>query len=120
MEEKKDSGNALKQALNRRQTENLPSNFSFRMMELVHVEAEKQRKRKERLGFASLIMAVLALLGLGGYYVIFKLKFCLGDYMLQVEDYKSSPAWGFYCYIALLALVLLGLDYWMRKRNIWK
>ena len=40
------TGNMLKQALERRQTERLSSNFSYRMMERVHQEAEKQTKRK--------------------------------------------------------------------------
>ena len=45
------TGNMLKQALERRQTERLSSNFSYRMMERVHQEAEKQTKRKtSRLG----------------------------------------------------------------------
>ena len=34
--------------------------------------------------------------------------------------YTSSSLFGFYVYIALLALVLLGLDYWLRKKYIWK
>ena len=33
------TGNMLKQALERRQTERLSSNFSYRMMERVHQEA---------------------------------------------------------------------------------
>ena len=37
------TGNMLKQALERRQTERLSSNFSYRMMERVHQEAEKNR-----------------------------------------------------------------------------
>ena len=43
------TGNMLKQALERRQTERLSSNFSYRMMERVHQEAEKQTKRKTRI-----------------------------------------------------------------------
>ena len=37
---------ALKQALERRQMERLSSNFSYRMMGHIRLEAEKQRKRK--------------------------------------------------------------------------
>ena len=43
---KENTGNMLKQALERRQTEQLSSNFSYRMMERIHLEAEKQTKRK--------------------------------------------------------------------------
>ena len=44
------TGNMLKQALERRQTERLSSNFSYRMMERVHQEAEKQTENESRLG----------------------------------------------------------------------
>lgn len=113
-------GNVLKEALARRQTRSLSSNFSFRMMELVHLETEKKYRRKERMGFAFLMIAVLALLGLGGYFLIFKMKFHLCDYILQAEYADSSSIWGFYGYIALLVLGLLGLDYWLRKKFISK
>ena len=61
------TGNMLKQALERRQTERLSSNFSYRMMERVHQEAEKQTKRKTRIGWAALLISALALVGLGVY-----------------------------------------------------
>ena len=48
---KENTGNMLKQALERRQTEQLSSNFSYRMMERIHLEAEKQTKRKTSIGF---------------------------------------------------------------------
>ena len=38
------TGNMLKQALERRQTERLSSNFSYRMMERVHQEAENESR----------------------------------------------------------------------------
>ena len=48
---KENTGNMLKQALERRQTEQLSSNFSYRMMERIHLEAEKQTKRKTSIGW---------------------------------------------------------------------
>jgi hypothetical protein len=65
------TGNMLKQALERRQTERLSSNFSYRMMERVHQEAEKQTKRKTRVGWAALLISALALVGLGVYVLTF-------------------------------------------------
>ena len=56
------TGNMLKQALERRQTERLSSNFSYRMMERVHQEAEKQTKRKTRVGWAALPVSYTHLL----------------------------------------------------------
>ena len=51
--EKNKAGNmnsVLRQALERRQTEHLSSNFSYRMMERVRLEAERQRKRRVSKG----------------------------------------------------------------------
>ena len=101
------TGNMLKQALERRQTERLSSNFSYRMMERVHQEAEKQTK-------------ALALVGLGVYVLTFYLEFNFADVMPQMNVRQDSSLFAFYVYIALLALVLLGLDYWLRKKYIWK
>ena len=100
------TGNMLKQALERRQTERLSSNFSYRMMERVHQEAEKQTKRKTRIGWAALLT--------------FYLEFNFADVMPQMNVRQDSSLFAFYVYIALLALVLLGLDYWLRKKYIWK
>ena len=105
------TGNMLKQALERRQTERLSSNFS---------EAEKQTKRKTRVGWAALLISALALVGLGVYVLTFYLEFNFADVMPQMNVRQDSSLFGFYVYIALLALVLLGLDYWLRKKYIWK
>ena len=114
------TGNMLKQALERRQTERLSSNFSYRMMERVHQEAEKQTKRKTRIGWAALLISALALVGLGVYVLTFYLEFNFADVMPQMNVRQDSSLFAFYVYIALLALVLLGLDYWLRKKYIWK
>ena len=52
---KKHTENALKQALQRRQPGRLPSNFNYRMMEQIRLEAEKQQKRKERVMLCGMI-----------------------------------------------------------------
>ena len=64
--EKNKAGNmnsVLRQALERRQTEHLSSNFSYRMMERVRLEAERQRKRRVRIGWMALLTSVFSLLG---------------------------------------------------------
>ena len=48
------------------------------------------------------------------------LEFNFADVMPQMNVRQDSSLFGFYVYIALLALVLLGLDYWLRKKYIWK
>lgn len=111
---------ALKQALERRQMEVLSSNFSCRMMGHIRREAEKQRKRKARISWVALLTSVLALLGLGIYFLFFYVDINFTDYLPQTDVRSEAPLLKFYIYIALLVLILLGVDYWLRKKYIWK
>lgn len=115
---KKCTENALKQALRKRQLGNLPSNFNYRMMELVRLEAEKQRKRKERTMLCGMILGILLLIGMAVYTLVFKLEFNLKECLSGVDwSDTASPMMVFYSYIATLVLLLLGLDYWLRKKK---
>ena len=111
---------ALKQALERRQVERLSSNFSYRMMGHIRLEAEKQRKRKAKISWVALLTSVLALLGLGIYFLFFYVDINFADYLPQTDVRSEAPLLKFYIYIALLVLLLLGVDYWLRKKYIWK
>lgn len=111
---------ALKQALERRQVERLSSNFSYRMMGHIRMEAEKQRKRKAKISWVALLTSVLALLGLGIYFLFFYVDINFADYLPQTDVRSEAPLLKFYIYIALLVLILLGVDYWLRKKYIWK
>ena len=115
---KKCTENALKQALRKRQLGNLPSNFNYRMMEQVRLEAEKQRKRKERTMLCGMILGILLLIGMAVYTLVFKLEFNLKECLSRVDwSDTASPMMVFYSYIATLVLLLLGLDYWLRKKK---
>lgn len=120
MEEEKNTESVWKQALERRQTERLPFNFSYRMMQRVHVKAERQQKRKVRAGWLGLILSVVLLLGMGAYFLFFYLDVCFTNYFPAIDLRGDTFLFGFYGTIALLALILLGLDYWLRKKYIWK
>ena len=111
---------ALKQALERRQMERLSSNFSYRMMGHIRLEAEKQRKRKAKISWVALLTSVFALLGLGIYFLFFYVNINFADYLPQTDVRSEAPLLKFYIYIALLVLILLGVDYWLRKKYIWK
>ena len=103
---KKHTENALKQALRRRQPGRLPSNFNYRMMEQIRLEAEKQQKRKERVMLCGMIAGV------------FKLEFNFKEYLSGMDfSHADSSLLAFYSYIATLVLLLLGLDYWLRKKK---
>lgn len=115
----KDTDSALKQALGRRQTGSLPSNFSFRMMEQIRHEAIRQQKRKERIGFISLLTVVVLLVGGVAGYLFYKMQFRITELTIPSLEYPqtSSPMVAFYCYIAVLGFILLGLDYWLRRKK---
>lgn len=105
------TGSMLKQALEQRQTERLSSNLSYRMMKRVRQEAEKQTKRKARIGWAALLISALALVGLGVYVLTFYLEFNPTDVVSQTNVRQDSSLFAFHVCITLLTLVLLGLDY---------
>lgn len=117
---KANMGNPIKQALERRQAGHLSSNFSYRMMEQVRLEAEKQKKRRAVIGWIALVLSVLALVGLAVYFLAFYLDLSMTDYLPKMNFRQDSSLFMFYIYIALLVLGLLGLDYWLRKKYFWK
>lgn len=117
---KANMGNPMKQALERRQAGHLSSNFSYRMMEQIRMEAEKQKKRRAVIAWTALMLSVLALVGLAVYFLAFYLDLSMTDYLPKMNIRQDSSLFMFYIYIALLVLGLLGLDYWLRKKYFWK
>lgn len=117
---KANMGNPMKQALERRQAGHLSSNFSYRMMEQIRMEAEKQKKRRAVIAWTALVLSVLALVGLAVYFLAFYLDLSMTDYLPKMNIRQDSSLFMFYIYIALLVLGLLGLDYWLRKKYFWK
>ncbi|KAA6317846.1 hypothetical protein EZS27_032065 [termite gut metagenome] len=117
--EQKNIHNSLKQALKKRTNKELSSNFTYRMMQQIRLEAEKQYRLKNVTGLFSLLTACLLLISLAVYVFVFYVKFNLSDY---ISDFKISlsfsPLINFYGYIGLLTLGLLGMDYWYRQK--WK
>ena len=96
----------------------MPSNFNYRMMEQIRLEAEKQQKRKERVMLCGMIAGILLLLGVGVYTLVFKLEFNFKEYLSGMDfSHADSSLLAFYSYIATLVLLLLGLDYWLRKKK---
>ncbi len=105
----------LKEALERRNERKLPSNFTFRMMDQVFVEAQKQRKRRALLSSILLLTASLFLICLAVYALVFRMGISWKDFMPQVDIMSSLSIISFYVYIGGLVLALLGLDYILRS-----
>jgi H+/Cl- antiporter ClcA len=117
--EQQDIHNSLKQALKKRTNRELSSNFTYRMMQQIRLEAEKQYLRKNVTGLLLLLTACLLLIGLAVYVFVFYVEFNLSDYLSYFKvSHSSSHLINFYSYIGLLTLWLLGMDYWYRQK--WK
>ena len=107
--------NMLKQAMERRANSCLPSNFNYQMMNKIRLEAVKQHRRRKVVSWCWLIAGALSLLGLGAYMLVAYMKVDLMEYMLREESIQPSTDLIAICwYIAVLVLILLGLDHWMR------
>ena len=119
METKRKNGDLLKQALERRKEANLSSNFSFRMMEQIRLEAAKQQKRKNRILLWALIATVSLLVGgvAGDHVSVMTLRPSLSMIPTLRMPEVSCSVVGFYAYIAFLGFVMLGLDSWLRRKK---
>lgn len=117
MEKDKNGSNALKQALGNRRGQGLPSNFSFRMMEKVRLEAEKKRKRQRNFSWLLLGGACVFILGLLGLFLYY-IKFDIKEYLPQLTfNRPAGEIMDFYYYIGFLVILLLGLDFWLRNKR---
>ena len=113
--ETENKDNMLKQAMERRTNSCLPSNFNYQMMNKIRLEAARQHRRRKVVSWCWLIAGALSLLGLGAYMLVPYMKVDLMEHMPREESIlPSTDLIAFYWYIAVLVLILLGLDYWMR------
>lgn len=104
--EKKD---LLKDLFNRMPQEELPVDFRKNVMQQVYAEAIKIKKRNERFGLLSIIIASIVILSLGVFSFIY---FEIPKITLSLPDLSAVP---FYLYIGALALLLLFFDYKFRR-----
>ncbi|NDV65358.1 hypothetical protein [Bacteroides sp. 224] len=121
MDTPKKMNNPLKEALGRNVGAGLPSNFNYRMLAQIRMEAEKRRKRRAFVVLLSLIAACAALVSMAVYTISTYLDFNLKEYLPSLDLGKANlELAGFYGYIGMLVLLLLGIDYWVRKRHVTK
>lgn len=110
--------NALKQALAQRQADNLSSNFSFRTMDRIRLEAEKKQKRQKRRGAVALAASVAILIGMSVFFLAFYLEIDWKSYLPQTDEQGDVSLIKFYSSMATIILGLLGADYWLRKKYL--
>ena len=100
---KENMGNMLKQALERRQTEQLPSNFSYRMMERIHLEADETENEHRVGGFAGIRSGVGGTWCLRTYFLS-RLQFCR-----YYAENESPAGFFFVCILCIYCFVGVGL-----------
>ena len=106
----------LRKALERKNSA-LPSNFIFCTMQRIEEYARQREKRREQLMLYSIITVSVLLLAGAGITIYL---YCGEEVKRMALDITSaflhstsqaSP----YCYFAIIILVLILFDYWMRK-----
>jgi len=107
--------NAIRKVLIRK-TGDLPYGFDKRVMDKILLEAENKSHRNYYLSlgsvsFVSLIMIVGAFYSLNRYFSFNVLDFISSIHIMP----ENSPLWTFCCFIAVIILILLGLDYKFRQ-----
>ena len=106
----------LRKALERKNSA-LLSNFTFCTMQRVEEYARQREKRREQLMLYSIITVSVLLLAGAGITIY---HYCGENVKRMASDLTSaflhftSQAFP-YCYFAIIILVLILFDYWMRK-----
>ena len=112
--EAKDRG--LRKAMSSRNNA-LPSNFTFCTMQRVEEYARQREKRREQLMLYSIITVSVLLLAGAGITIYL---YCGEEVKRMALDLTSAFLHSIsqaspYCYFAIIILVLILFDYWMRK-----
>ena len=109
MNRKEQENDWLKPLFSRLPEEDLPASFREELMKRIVAEAARISKRNERIGLLTVILASLAIAGLSAgallYAGIFRLRW-------EMPELITLP---FYLYIGGLTLLLLGIDYLLRR-----
>ncbi|WP_288208069.1 hypothetical protein [uncultured Parabacteroides sp.] len=115
MDTHKDNPDILEKLFNQLPEEELPASFRLNVMQQITSEAAKVQKRNERFGLAAVVIASLGMLGMAIALILY--------YIGLPETAEIQIRWpqidtgifSFYFYIGILALLLLFLDYRLRK-----
>ena len=99
----------LKDLFSRMPEEELPASFRANAMRQIMAEAERIRKRNERWGWIAVIAASLLMVGIA---IASFLYMNIPPISVQIPNMSTLP---FYAYIGMLALILLGADYKLRR-----
>jgi len=111
---------AIRKALQSTESPRLSADFNSRMMAEVYRAVERKKKRAYILGLCLISGVSLALIGLAVYvfytYSSFDLSLQLPNFSKMQFSSESKSIFGFSIYIALLSLILIGLDHYLRHK----
>lgn len=99
----------LKNLFDNMQEEQLPASFRMNIMERVIAESVKIKKRNERLSLVAVIIASLGIIALAVLSFIY-----IGLPKITIPKIDLT-AFHFYSFIGILTLLLLYLDYCLRR-----
>ncbi len=111
---------AIIKALQSTESPRLSADFNSRLMAEVYRTVERKKKRAYILGLCLISGVSLALIGLAVYvfytYFSFDLSIQLPNFSKMQFSSESKSIFGFSIYIALLSLILIGLDHYLRHK----
>jgi len=108
---------AIIKALQSTESSKLPDNFNSQLMTRIYRATERKKKRAYILSLSlasgvSLALIAMTIYLLNNYFVV-NLHLHLPKF--NVSD-QSISVYGFSVYIALLILILIGLDHYLRHK----
>lgn len=107
---------ALSKVVNNLPAGELPSNFTFQMMNKINAEAVKEKARAEKFGYVLLVATSVGLIWIMKFVPTYFYSFNPWESLRNIEfNTQNESAVCFYVFIATAALALLGLDYWLRR-----
>ena len=111
---------AIIKALQSTESTRLSADFNSRMMAEVYRAAERKKKRSYILGLCLISGVSLILIAMVIYvfqtYFSFDLSVELPKFPKMHFSPESKSIYGFSIYIALLTLILIGLDQYLRHK----
>ena len=111
---------AIRKALQSTESPRLSADFNSRLMAEVYRAVERKKKREYILGICLISGVSLVLVGMAVYvfvtYIPWNFTFELPKFPKMNLTPESKSMYGFSIYIALLTLILIGLDYYFRRK----
>jgi len=121
---KMNNDKAIIKALQSTESPRLSADFNSHLMAEVYRAVERKKKRAYVLGLCLISGVSLVLIGLAVYvfntYFSFDLSIELPKFPKMRLSSESKSIYGFSIYIALLSLILIGLDNYIRHKWMMK